>query len=134
MITYPTPTLERFVHQRYVLLTSYRKSGAPVGTPVHIAVEGDHALVRTWSATGKFKRMVHNPAVEIAPSTRRGQPTGPAIQACARLLSGTETAHAAQVLARKYPLLHGIVVPLYHRLHGYRTVHFELTMTRLHDE
>jgi PPOX class probable F420-dependent enzyme len=84
MITKPTPTLERLARQRYVLLTSYRKSGTAVSTPVHIAVEGGHAFVRTWSTTGKFKRIVHNPAVEIAPSTLRGWPTGPAIHARAQ--------------------------------------------------
>jgi uncharacterized protein len=127
VITTPTPTLERFAGQRYVRLTSYRKSGTAVGTPVHIAVEGGHAFVRTWSTSGKYKRMVHNPAVELAPSTWRGQPTGPVIGARARLLSDAEAVHAAHALAQKYPLLQGILVPLYHRLRGYRTVHFELT-------
>jgi PPOX class probable F420-dependent enzyme len=129
VITNPTPTLERFAGQRYVRLTSYRKSGTAVSTPVHLAVEGDHAFVRTWSTTGKFKRIVHNPAIEIAPSTWHGRPTGPAIQARARVLSGAEAVHAAQSLAQKYPLLQGILVPLYHRLRGYRTVHVELMPT-----
>jgi uncharacterized protein len=127
--TDPTPALERFARQRCVLLTSYRKSGTTVSTPVHIAVEGSHAFVRTWSTTGKFKRMVHNPSVEIAPSTWRGQPTGLAIQAHACVLSGAEAVHAGHALAQKYPLLQGILVPLYHCLRGYRTVHFVLTPT-----
>jgi len=128
VITHPTPTLERFVRQRYVLLTSYRKSGTAVSTPVHIAVEGDHAFVRTWSTTGKFKRIVRNPAVELAPSTWRGRSTGQAIGARAHVLSDAEAVHAAhQALAQKYPLVQGILVPLYHRLRGYRTVHVELT-------
>ncbi len=127
MITNPTPTLERFAGQKYALLTSYRKSGTAVSTPVHIAVEGDHAFVRTWSTAGKFKRMVHHPAVELAPSTWRGRSTGQAIGARARVRSSAEAVHAAQALAQKYPLLQGILVPLYHRLRGYRTVHVELT-------
>jgi PPOX class probable F420-dependent enzyme len=127
VITIPTPALERLARQKYALLTCYRTSGAAVSTPVHIAVEGDHAFVRTWSTADKYKRMVRNPAVELAPSTWRGRPTGPAIGARARVLSGGEAVHAGQALARKYPLLQGLLVPLYHRLRGYRTVHFELT-------
>jgi PPOX class probable F420-dependent enzyme len=129
MITHPTPTLERFARQKYVLLTSYRKSGIAVSTPVHIAVEGGHAFVRTWSTAGKFKRMVHHPAVKIAPSSWRGQPTGQVIGAHARALSDTEAVHAGHTLAQKYPLLQGFLIPLYHRLRGYRTVHVELTPT-----
>jgi PPOX class probable F420-dependent enzyme len=100
-----------------------------VSTPVHIAVEGGHAFVRTWSTSGKYKRMVRNPAVELAPSTWRGRPTGPAIRARARVLGGVEAAQAAHALAQKYPLLQGTLVPLYHLLRGYRTVHVELTPT-----
>jgi PPOX class probable F420-dependent enzyme len=129
MITHPTPTLDRFAHQKYVRLTSYRKSGAAVGTPVHIAVEGEHAFVRTWSTSGKYKRMVRNPAVELAPSTWRGRPTGPAIGARARVLNDAEALHAGHALAQKYPLLQGLLVPFSHRLRGYRTVHVELTPT-----
>jgi uncharacterized protein len=125
----PTPTLERLAHQKYVRLTSYRKSGTAVGTPVHIAVEAGHAFVRTWSTSGKYKRMIRNPVVELTPSTWRGQPIGPAIGAYARVLSDTEAIHAGQALAQKYPLLQGLLVPLYHRLRGYRTVHVELTPT-----
>jgi PPOX class probable F420-dependent enzyme len=122
----PSPTLERFARQKYVRLTSYRKSGAAVSTSVHIAVEGGHAFVRTWSKSGKYKRIVRNPAVEIAPSTWRGQPTGPVFGARTRVLSDTEAVHAGQALAQKYPL-QGILIPFYHRLRGYRTVHVELT-------
>ena len=38
-------TLEPFVRQKTVLLTTYRRNGAPVGTPVNIAVEGARAFV-----------------------------------------------------------------------------------------
>jgi PPOX class probable F420-dependent enzyme len=124
--TEPIAILEPFVHQRNVLLTSYRRDGAPVGTPVHIAVEGDHAFIRTWDRTWKLKRIRNNPEVQLAPSTIRGKPTGLAIQARARVLSGDESTHAAQLLAHKYPILHGILIPIFHRLRGYKTMHIEL--------
>jgi uncharacterized protein len=116
-----------FIRQRTVLLTSYRRNGTPVGTPVHVAVDGDRAFARTWDATWKVKRIRNNPLVEIAPSTFRGRPTGPAIQACARLLDGDQARYAARALARKYRILHGFLIPMVHRLRGYSTVHIELT-------
>lgn len=50
-MTNPTQMLERFVRPKTVLLTSYRRNGTPVGTPVSIAVNGEHAFVRTWDTT-----------------------------------------------------------------------------------
>jgi uncharacterized protein len=122
-----TPLLAPLVRQGTVLLTTYRRDGTPVGTPVHIAVVGDRAFVRTWNTTGKLKRMRNNPEVAIAPSTARGKPTGPAIRARARILSGEESKEAGRALARKYPILHGVLIPLAHRLRGYTTMHVELT-------
>ena len=123
----PTPALAPFVRQKTILLTTYRRDDTPVGTPVSIAVDGDRAFIRTWDTAWKFKRMRRHPEVEIAPATFRGVPTGPAIRARARFLDGEEAAHAARALARKYPLLHGVLVPLIHRLRRNMTVHTELT-------
>lgn len=122
-----SPALEPFVRQWTVLLTSYRRDGRPVGTPVSIAVDGDRAFARTWDTAGKFKRIRNNPEVEVAPSTALGRPTGPAIRARARVLEGDESARAARLLARKHPILHGLLVPAVHRLRGNKTVHMELT-------
>lgn len=121
------PTLEPFVRQWAVLLTTYRRDGTPVGTPVSIAVDEDRAFVRTWDTAGKFKRIRNNPEVEVAPSTVLGRPTGPAIRARARVLKGDESARAARYLARKHPVPHGLLVPAVHRLRGNETVHLELT-------
>jgi hypothetical protein len=56
----------------------------------------------------------------------------PPILAEAHQLNGAEGRFAARLLARKYPLLHGIVVPVTHRVGRFkfgRTIHFELTPT-----
>jgi uncharacterized protein len=116
-----------FARQRVVLLTTFRRDGRGVGTPVSVAVEGERAFFRTYDRAWKAKRLRRNPAVTIAPSTVRGKVTGPALHARARLLGGEEAARAARALARKHPLLHGMLVPLAHRLRGYRTLHYELT-------
>jgi PPOX class probable F420-dependent enzyme len=127
VITASTSTLERFVDQRTVLLTTYKRDGTGVGTPVHIAVDGARAFIRTWDTTWKLKRICNNLEVEIGPCTVGGRPTGPAIRARARMLGGDESAYAAEVLSRKYPVLHGVLIPLVHRLRGNQTVHIEPT-------
>ena len=118
---------DQFERQHTVLLTTFKRDGTPVGTPVNIAVEGDHAYVRTWDTAWKMRRMRNNPHVTVAPSTVLGRPTGPAISARARILDGEESAHASRLLARKHPVLHGMLVPLIHRLRGNTTMHVKLT-------
>jgi PPOX class probable F420-dependent enzyme len=126
-LTGTAPAFAPFIRQRTALLTTYRRDGTPVGTPVHIAVDGDRAYFRTWHSTGKLKRIRNNPNVTIAPSTSRGKPTGPALRARARILSGEESRDAGRLIARKYPILHGALIPWFHRLRGYTTTHVELT-------
>jgi uncharacterized protein len=120
-------TFDPFVKRRTALLSTYKRDGTPVATPVTIAVDGDRAYVRTWDSAWKAKRMRNNPAVLVAPSTVRGRATGPTIGARSRLLDGEEAKHAARVIARRQPLLQGVLVPVAHRLMRYRTLHYELT-------
>ena len=118
---------EPFRKRRTALLTTYKRDGTPVATPVTIAVDGDRAFVRTWHSAWKAKRMRNNPAVLVAPATVRGRPTGDAIAARSRLLEGDEAKHAARAIARRQPILQGVLVPVAHRLMRYRTLHYELT-------
>ena len=118
---------DRFAKQQTVSLTSYRRDGTPVRTPVNVAVDGKRAFVRTQVRAGKFKRMKRNPDVEIAPSTFLGRVTGPALRARARLLEGDEAAYASRMVARKHRIQQGIIVPILHRLRRDRAAHFELT-------
>jgi PPOX class probable F420-dependent enzyme len=120
-----------FVHQHTIVLTTYRRDGTPVDTPVSIAIDGQRAFVRTWDTTGKMKRIRNNTDVAIAPSTFFGRVTGPAIGARARVLNDSEAVVAWRALARKYPLLHGIFVPLIHRLRRNKTIHLELVPTSI---
>lgn len=123
--------LAPFVRQKTILLTSYRRDGTPVGAPVSIAVDGGRAYVRSPGNGGKIKRIRRNPMVEIAPCTARGRPLGPAVRMRAELLDGDEFRHAARLLASKYPMLQGALVPLAHRLARRkfgRTAHLRLTV------
>jgi PPOX class probable F420-dependent enzyme len=118
--------LEPFHRRRTALLTTYKRDGTPVGTPVTIAVDGDRAYIRTYDKAWKAKRMRRNPDVLVAPSTVRGKVRGAAIAARSRQLDGAEAARAARALARRQRILQGMVVPLMHRVLRYRTLHYEL--------
>ena len=71
-------------------------------------------------------RIRNNPKVEIAISTVHCKPAGPAIRACARVLGDGESAYASRAIARKYPILHGFLVTLFHGLRHNKSVHTEL--------
>ncbi|HVV14738.1 PPOX class F420-dependent oxidoreductase [Amycolatopsis sp.] len=121
-----TTTLAYFAKHPTVLLTTFKRDGTPVGTPVTIAVEGDHAYFHTYDKAWKVKRMRNNPEVEIAPSTLTGRTTGPAMRATVRRIDGEEAEHARRLIAREHRFLHGFLVPLAHRMKRYQTLHYEL--------
>jgi uncharacterized protein len=122
---------ESFTQRRTAVLTTFKRDGTPVATAVTIAVDGQRAYVRTWDTAWKARRMRNNPDVLVAPSTVRGRPVGPALAARSRLLNGDEARRAAVALARRQPILQGVLVRLAHRLMRYRTVHYELRATTL---
>jgi PPOX class probable F420-dependent enzyme len=129
--TATSPAWAPFVRQKTILFTTYRRDGSPGASPVSIAVDGDRAYVRSFEKAAKTRRLRRDPRVEIAPSTARGRPTGPVVPAHARRLDGEESRRAARLLVRKHPLLHGVLVPLTHRVgraRTGRTVHFELLL------
>jgi uncharacterized protein len=109
-----------------ILLTTYKRDGTAVATPVSLAFDGEQAYFRSYDKAWKTKRLRHNPAVQAAPATLRGKPTGPAIRARATLLDGEQARVAARALARRHRVLQAILVPAAHRLKRYHTMHYEL--------
>ena len=109
-----------------ILLTTFKRDGTPVATPVSIAFAGDRAFFRSYDKAWKTKRLRNNPEVEVAASTLRGEPSGPTVHARATLLDGEQARIAARALARRHRVLQGLLVPLSHRLLRYRPMHYEL--------
>ena len=88
--------------QKYISLTTFRKTGAGVPTPVWFGEEADKLYVMTRGTMGKAKRIRNNPQVKIAPCTIRGQVTGPEFSATARVLPPEEHKHARETINGKY--------------------------------
>ena len=57
---------------QYVSLTTFRRSGEPVPTPVWVARDGDDLVVITVDHLGKTKRLAHTSRIELRPCDIRG--------------------------------------------------------------
>ena len=88
--------------QKYISLSTFRKSGAAVPTPVWFGEQGDKLYVKTRSDSGKYKRIRNNPQVRIAPCTMRSKITGPEFAATARLLPPEDWPRAQALIEKKY--------------------------------
>lgn len=88
--------------QKYISLTTFRKTGVAVATAVWFGEDADKLYVMTRSDMGKTKRIRNNPQVRVAPCTIRGTVTGAEIAATARILPEEEHTRARAAINRKY--------------------------------
>ena len=85
-----TPMLQAAGRRRYVSLTTFRKSGVGVATPVWIAPDGDALVVMTAATTGKVKRLRRDGRVELRECTASGKVRegAPVVTADAEVVEG----------------------------------------------
>jgi PPOX class probable F420-dependent enzyme len=88
--------------RKYISLTTFRKSGAAVATPVWFGEEDGKLYVMSRRDSGKCKRLRNNPTVRVAPCTIRGKVTGPEFPGQARILPKGDFPRARQAVRRKY--------------------------------
>jgi len=86
----------------FVLLTTFRKSGAGVPTAMWFAQEQGKLYMVTERMAGKVKRVHNNRRVLLAPCDVSGRVLGEQIEAYARELPTTEHPYANALLASKY--------------------------------
>ena len=72
-----TMAFEHLTDAKYCLLTTYRRTGDNVGTPVWFVRDGDSILVCTDDPSGKIRRMRRDPRVDVAACSWRGRRLGP---------------------------------------------------------
>ena len=95
-------TLAILEGHQFANLTTFRRSGDGVTTPVWFAKVGDKVFVMTMGSAGKVKRLRNNPAAKLGPSDRAGKPLGGQIDVQGRMLGAEERAEAVGALNRKY--------------------------------
>ena len=86
--------------EKFVSITTFKRDGTPVSTPVWVAGENGNLLVISEADTWKVKRIRRDNHVRIAPCSPRGAIRGEPIEAEASI--EPDTAIVEQLLARKY--------------------------------
>ncbi|MFF3171936.1 PPOX class F420-dependent oxidoreductase [Streptomyces sp. NPDC057900] len=97
-------SLQDFARSEYVSLTTYRKDGTPVATPVWAAVAGDELLIWTKADSWKVKRLRKNPRVLVTVCDVRGRIAegAPSAEGTGRLVDVTEMSAVRKAIGRKY--------------------------------
>lgn len=105
-------TLDELAAGNYLLLTTFRKDGTPVPTPVWFARDGDALVVWTETNSWKVKRIRRTGAVTVGPCTGRGKPLGPAVPGQAEILDASATRRVRRLIKQKYWLTGRVLVTL----------------------
>ena len=122
----------------HIALTTFRKNGRGVTTPVWFVYAKGRMYCYTFEKAWKIKRMKNNPSVEFAPADARMfapakyKVIGKTIRGVARFLEGEETREADGLLRKKY----GFRYSFFNRLQAAFTsrgknVYFEFTPTEV---
>jgi uncharacterized protein len=101
--------------QRFVSLTTYKKNGDAVATPMWVGRDGDHLFVWTPADSVKIKRVRNDPRVTLVPCGRFGKPNNDAepVADTAEVITEPATVRRlAEVIRHKYGLEYWVVTLL----------------------
>jgi uncharacterized protein len=91
--------------ERFVSLTTWKKSGEKVSTPMWLARDGDALVMWTPADSGKVKRLRRDSRVELTPCGRTGKvDQGATTTAGSAIVDAdpAETARVRQLIKAKY--------------------------------
>ena len=100
-----TDALSALGGEKFVSLTTFKKDGGAVATPMWIGRDGDHLFFWTPADSWKAKRAKNNPEVIMAPCSRGGNLRAGAVQVhgVAEVITDPATvARLAGLIRRKY--------------------------------
>lgn len=94
--------------EKYLLLTTFKRDGTPVPSPVWLApLDGGAIGFYTSSGSGKAKRLAHTTRVTIQPCDARGKlkPGSQPVEATARVVTGPELEAIRAKIVAKYGIM-----------------------------
>lgn len=87
---------------RCLSLTTFKRDGTPVSTPIWFNVIDGKIFVTTPASSWKVKRIGNNPRVQFATCTQRGKVTGPVFSGTARVVSSAELVPVLRAKRHRY--------------------------------
>jgi PPOX class probable F420-dependent enzyme len=93
--------------EKYISLTTFKRDGTPVSTPVWVAREDGRLLVWSAADTWKVKRIRRDAHVRVAPCSGMGKVRGAPLDGEATIIGDTTTVE--RLLPRKYWLAYRLI-------------------------
>jgi uncharacterized protein len=97
---------------KYLSITSFKRDGAGVATPVWFVQEAGRLLVQTDANSGKIKRIRRDPQVLVASCTATGRLLADPVPARAEVLGDAEVGRVERLMAAKYRIDLLVIRPL----------------------
>jgi len=126
---------ERLRSEEVARRATVRPDGQPQSVPVWFLWDGEGFLVYSRPGARKLRNIEANPKINLNLNSNANGGDVVRAECVAEVLAvrdgdpsvcqgfeGEESAHAGRRLARKYPVLHGLLIPLVHRLRGNETM------------
>jgi uncharacterized protein len=99
---------------RYLSVTSFRRDGAGVATPLWFVSDGERLFALTDAHAAKVRRIRHNPRVLVAPCRASGKLRGEPLPAHAEVLTDTaDLDRVQQLLIERYKISYRLVMSIY---------------------
>lgn len=112
-----TSTLDTLGLAKYISLTTFRKDGTPVATPVWLVRDGGQILAITDPSSGKAKRLRNNPAAQVTVCDMRGRVKPGAVSAAAHVefQDDASTANTMRLISQRYGFMGRILTKINER-------------------
>jgi uncharacterized protein len=101
--------------EEFLSLTTFRKSGERVSTPMWVTRDGDALIMFTPESSGKVKRLRNSPRVELRPCNRMGRVKDGVepVAGMAKVLTGKDSLERATgMIRRKYGLAYQVIMAI----------------------
>jgi PPOX class probable F420-dependent enzyme len=122
----PVADLEALFPGRFLSVTSFKRDGTGVATPVWSVSDGSRLFAFTDLHSAKVRRIRRNPQVLIAPCRANGKLRGAPVPARAEVLTATpDLERVRKLLVGRYRISYRLVMLFYRlgrRLRGRRAV------------